>query len=297
MASVKDWIEGARLRTLSAGLSPVIAGTGIAMWLDKASFPRFLLATVVALALQIGSNFSNDYSDGIRGTDDVRTGPPRLTGGGKAKPKTVKIVAFACYGVGAVAGLALVALSGTWWLLGVGVLAIAAAWLYTGGKHPYGYMGLGEIFVFIFFGLVACAGTTYTQAGTVPWQGWLVSASLGFIACAVLMANNIRDIPTDEQAGKMTLAVRLGDRRARIAYGLLCFVPVAAALFVPTIGGWAFLYLPAFTLAILNTRRVLGNAKIKPAQGLELIPVLRDTGFVGLLYAIATLLAFALVSG
>lgn len=297
MASVEDWIEGARLRTLNAGLSPVIAGTGIALWLGAASFPRFLLATIVALALQIGSNFSNDYSDGIRGTDDVRTGPPRLTGGGKAKPQTVKMVAFACYGIGAVAGLALVALSGAWWLLGVGVLAIAAAWLYTGGKHPYGYMGLGEIFVFIFFGLVACAGTTYTQAGTVPWQGWLVAASLGFIACAVLMANNIRDIPTDEQAGKMTLAVRLGDRHARIAYGVLCFTPVlAATTFVPTIGLWTLLYLPALLLAALNTARVIGIAVKEPAQGLELIPVLRNTGFVGLLYAIATLLAFALAA-
>lgn len=295
MASVNDWIEGARLRTLNAGLSPVIAGTGIALWLGAASFPRFLLAAIVALALQIGSNFSNDYSDGIRGTDDVRTGPPRLTGGGKAKPKTVKMVAFACYGVGAIAGLALVALSGAWWLLGVGVFAIAAAWLYTGGKHPYGYMGLGEVFVFIFFGLVACAGTTYTQAGTVPWQGWLVAASLGFIACAVLMANNIRDIPTDEQAGKMTLAVRLGNRRARIAYVLLCLLPiVAAAVFIPTISWWILLYLPALALTVVNGMRVLGSAKKKPAQGLELIPVLRDTGFVGLLYAVATFLAFAL---
>lgn len=296
MTSVKDWIEGARLRTLNAGLSPVIAGTGIALWLGAASFPRFLLATIVALALQIGSNFSNDYSDGIRGTDNVRTGPPRLTGGGKAKPQTVKMVAFACYGIGAIAGLILVALSGAWWLVAVGVLAIAAAWLYTGGKHPYGYMGLGEIFVFIFFGLVACAGTTYTQAGTVPWQGWLTAASLGFIACAVLMANNIRDIPTDAQAGKMTLAVRLGDRRARIAYALLCIVPVVAAVaFIPSLGWWVLLYLPALGLSVMNGVRVLGSAKKKSAQGLELIPVLRDTGFVGLAYALATLLAFFLV--
>lgn len=295
MASVKDWIEGARLRTLSAGLSPVIAGTGIALWLEKSSFVRFLLAALVALALQIGSNLSNDYSDGIRGTDDVRTGPPRLTGGGKAKPQTVKMVAFMSYGFGAVCGLALVALSGAWWLLAIGVLAIAAAWFYTGGKHPYGYMGLGEVFVFIFFGLVACTGTTYTQAGSVPWQGWLVAAALGFIACAVLMANNIRDIPTDEQAGKMTLAVRLGDSRARIAYALLCLVPVVAAVaFVPTVGWWAFLYLPALLLATYTTALVMGSASKEPAQGLDLIPVLRDTGFVGLLYAIATLLTFAL---
>ncbi|MBR5951166.1 MAG: 1,4-dihydroxy-2-naphthoate polyprenyltransferase [Actinomycetaceae bacterium] len=296
MANAKDWIEGARLRTLSAGISPVIAGTGIAMWLGAASFPRFVLAAIVALALQIGSNYSNDYSDGIRGTDDVRTGPARLTGGGKARPRTVKMVAFTFYGIGAVAGLGLVALSGAWWLLGIGVLAIVAAWLYTGGKHPYGYMGLGEIFVFVFFGLVACAGTTYTQAGSVPWQGWLVAASLGFIACAVLMANNIRDIPTDKEAGKMTLAVRLGDRRARIAYVLLCLAPVAAMLVVPTIGKWGFLYLPALFLAAMNARRVLGTSKEKPAQGLALIPVLRDTGFVELLYAIATFFAFAFLA-
>lgn len=313
MATVKDWIEGARLRTLAAGLSPVIAGTGIALWLDSGSFARFLLAALVALGLQIGSNFSNDYSDGIRGTDDVRTGPARLTGGGKARPELVKYVAFACYGVAGVAGLALVAVCGKWWLLLLGVLAVLAAWFYTGGKHPYGYIGLGEVFVFLFFGLMAGAGTVYTQALRVPWQGWWMAASVGFIACAVLMANNIRDIPTDREAGKMTLAARIGDAKARLAYDALVLFPVLGAVaYVGTIGWWVLLYLPALALALRNIavvegwtgrrredlpaalRRWFAGKGRGKAKGLQLIPVLRDTGFVELLYAAATFCAFGM---
>ena len=314
MATVKDWIEGARLRTLAAGISPVIAGTGIAMWLDSGSFLRFVLAALVALGLQIGSNFSNDYSDGIRGTDDVRTGPARLTGGGKAKPELVKAVAFACYGAAGVFGLILVAVCGQWWLLVLGVLAVLAAWYYTGGAHPYGYMGLGEVFVFVFFGLMAGAGTVYTQALSVPWQAWWMAASVGFVACAVLMANNIRDIPTDRTSGKMTLAVRLGDTRARLAYDALVLVPVLGALaYTGTIGWRVVLFLPALALALRNVavvegftgrrvedlpaagkRWIAGKGRGK-AKGLQLIPVLRDTGFVELAYALAAFIAFATV--
>ncbi len=313
MATAQDWIEGARLRTLAAGASPVIAGTGIALWTGSGSFGRFLLATVVALALQIGSNYSNDYSDGIRGTDDNRTGPPRLTGGGKASPATVKRVAFGFYGIAAVAGLALVALCGQWWLLLPGALAVLAAWFYTGGSRPYGYMGLGEVFVFVFFGLMAGAGTVYTQALAVSWQGWWMAASVGLIACAVLMANNIRDIPTDIRAGKMTLAARLGDTKARLAYDALALLPVLGALaYAPAIGWMVLAYLPALALTLRNIAIVegltgsqgqnlpqaatprLAGARREKAAGKALVAVLRDTGFAELLYALATFLGFAL---
>ncbi|MBP3222553.1 MAG: 1,4-dihydroxy-2-naphthoate octaprenyltransferase, partial [Actinomycetaceae bacterium] len=155
MATVKDWIEGARLRTLSASIAPVIAGTSVALTHGYRQWLQACLALIVGLSLQIASNYSNDYSDGIRGTDDNRTGPQRLTGGGLAKPQTVKYVAFFFYGLGALAGFILIWSTGLWWLLSIGVFAILAAWFYTGGKHPYGYIGLGDVFVFIFFGLVA----------------------------------------------------------------------------------------------------------------------------------------------
>lgn len=295
MANVKDWVEGARLRTLPAAVAPVLAGTGIALSMDRGSFVRAFLAAAVALLFQIGVNFSNDYSDGIRGTDDVRTGPPRLTGGGKATPRTVKLVAFACFGLGCVAGLILVALSGTWWLIVAGALSVVAAWFYTGGKKPYGYMGLGEIFVFVFFGLVATAGTTYTQALQVPWQAWLAACSIGLLACALLMVNNIRDIPTDSITGKNTQAVRLGDTKARLTYDAMVLLPFVVALaYLPELG-WPLLVclLPAAWLTERNIARIHGLGKRERAHGLALIPVLRDTGFIELTYALGLFAAFA----
>ncbi|MDN6486765.1 1,4-dihydroxy-2-naphthoate polyprenyltransferase [Ancrocorticia populi] len=291
MATVNDWIEGARLRTLPASVAPVLAGTGIAFWMGHGSVVRGLLAAAVALAFQVGVNFSNDYSDGIRGTDDVRTGPPRLTGGGKAKPSTVKRAAFACFGIGCLAGLWLVALAGAWWMILAGGLAVVAAWYYTGGRHPYGYMGLGEVFVFVFFGLLATVGTTYTQALHVTWHAWVSAIAIGLIACALLMVNNIRDIPTDSVAGKNTLAVRLGELPARLTYDAMITLPLIMALaFIPELGWWLALLLPAAGLAIHNLLRIHAHH----ATGKALIPVLRDTGFLELAYGAGLGLAFAL---
>lgn len=269
------------MRTLPAALSPVILGTFSAYALGAGSIPRALLAGGLALALQVGVNFANDYSDGVRGTDDVRTGPPRLTGGGLAGPRTVKLAAFGSFGVGALLGFVLVALTGQWWLLAIGAAAVVAAWYYTGGSRPYGYMGLGEVFVFIFFGLVATLGTTYTQALTVGVATWLGAIGVGLIACAILMANNIRDIPTDRAVGKKTLAVRLGDRGARIGFVAMLVIPVAlgavAAIWYP----WTLL-----TLALLPAVAWLARPVLAGSGGRNLIPVLRNTGFFEIAYSV-----------
>ena len=231
----RQWVQGARPRTLPAAVAPVAAGTGIAHALGAGSVPRALLALLVSLALQVAVNYANDYSDGIRGTDADRVGPLRLVGSGTASPGSVRAAAMAAFGVAAVAGVALVAVSGTWWLLAVGAAAVLAAWTYTGGRRPYGYLGLGEVFVFVFFGLVAVLGTTYTQAGRISWAAVCAATGVGLLACAILVANNLRDIPSDTLAGKRTLAVRLGDRATRRLYAamvvgaLLLVLPVAAA--------------------------------------------------------------------
>ncbi|MHB1065475.1 MAG: 1,4-dihydroxy-2-naphthoate polyprenyltransferase [Georgenia sp.] len=281
MATLSDWLEGARVRTLPASVSPVLIGTGAAAALGHASVGRALLAGGVALALQIGVNFANDYSDGVRGTDAVRTGPPRLTGGGKASPATVKRAAILSLVVGAVLGTVLVAVSGTWWLLAAGVLALLAAWGYTGGRHPYGYLGLGEVGVFAFFGLMATLGTTYTQALTLSWPAWAGAIGVGLIACALLMVNNIRDIPTDSQVGKNTLAVRLGERRARLWYSLMVWVPLALALTCAPASPWTLLVLLLVPWTVRLSRTVLGGA-----AGRDLIVVLRDTALLELGYGI-----------
>jgi 1,4-dihydroxy-2-naphthoate octaprenyltransferase len=234
-------------------------------------------------------NYANDYSDGIRGTDDDRVGPFRLTGSRAATPDQVRNAAFTAFGVAAVAGLALVALSGEWWLLIVGVACVLAAWYYTGGRRPYGYAGLGEIAVFIFFGLVAVLGTTYTQTGTVSWAALAGAVAIGSLACAVLVANNLRDIPTDTLAGKITLAVRLGDAGTRRFYLVLVAVPFLAALAVVPVHPWAALALLAVPLAVPPARTV-GNG----AQGLALLPVLRDTGRLSLVYAVLLAVGLAL---
>ena len=171
-----------------------------------------MLALVVSLALQVGVNYANDYSDGIRGTDATRVGPLRLVGSGLASPGAVRAAAFACFAVAAVAGLGLVLLTGFWWLLAVGAACIVAAWFYTGGRHPYGYLGLGELFVFVFFGLVAVGGTVYVQLGRVPLAGLVAGVAIGALACALLVVNNLRDLANDARAGKRTLATRIGDR-------------------------------------------------------------------------------------
>ncbi|AZN29959.1 1,4-dihydroxy-2-naphthoate polyprenyltransferase [Flaviflexus salsibiostraticola] len=288
MAAFKDWLEGARLRTLPAAVAPVLIGTGAAYEVGSGSIPRALLAAGVALSFQVGVNFANDYSDGVRGTDDVRTGPPRLTGGGLVEPRTVKLMAFASLALGGLLGLILIAVSGAWGLLAAGVLAVIAAWYYTGGSRPYGYMGLGEVFVFLFFGLMATLGTTWTQAGQLPASAWLGATGVGLIACALLMVNNIRDIPTDSLVGKNTLAVRMGDRRARLAYVAMLVIPLLLALLIAVWSPWALLTLILAPAVAAQSTRVLSGA-----QGRDLIVVLRDTGLIELGYGLLLLIGLA----
>ncbi|ACU40495.1 1,4-dihydroxy-2-naphthoate polyprenyltransferase [Actinosynnema pretiosum subsp. pretiosum] len=290
MATLAQWISGTRPRTLPNSIAPVLVGAGAAFHIDAFDAVRTLLALLVSMAFQVGVNFANDYSDGIRGTDANRVGPFRLVGSGAAQPKAVRNAAFAALGVGALAGLALVALSGYWWLIGFGAVCIAGAWFYTGGKKPYGYAGLGELAVFLFFGPAAVLGTLYVQAGEVTGIGIGGSVAMGAFSTAVMVANTLRDIPTDLQAGKRTMATTLGDRDTRYLYLALVAVPfvITAANGVrEPLALLGFLSLP---LAALGARRVL-----KGDKGKALIPVLRDTGLAMLLWAVAT--AGALVLG
>jgi 1,4-dihydroxy-2-naphthoate octaprenyltransferase len=289
MATAGEWLEGARLRTLPAAIAPVLVGTGAAAQVDGAHLGRALLAAGVALALQVGVNFANDYSDGVRGTDADRVGPLRLTASGAARPGQVKAAAFASFAVAAVLGLALVALSGHWWLLTVGAAAIAAAWYYTGGRHPYGYLGLGEVGVFLFFGLVAVLGTTYTQAHTLTWPAGLGATGVGLLACALLTVNNIRDVPGDALSGKRTLAVRFGERRARRTYAWLLGLAmvVGAACAVEALG--ALLVLLVAPGAVILAITVLAGAR-----GVLLKPVLAGTGMLELGYGVLLGLGLAL---
>jgi 1,4-dihydroxy-2-naphthoate octaprenyltransferase len=281
MATAAEWISGARPRTLPAAAAPVMVGTGAAAQVDASAWLPALLALGVALALQIGVNYANDYSDGVRGTDLDRVGPMRLTASGAAAPGSVKRAAFASFGVAALLGLALSAVSGHWWLLAVGAVCVAAAWYYTGGKKPYGYRGLGEIAVFVFFGLVAVLGTTYTQADRITWPAVLGAVGVGLIACALLMVNNLRDIPTDVLAGKRTLAVRLGDHKARRAYVAMLWVPVLLGVVCAFWAPWSLVVLLLLGPAILLTIPVLAGAR-----GKLLIPVLAGTGLYELGYGL-----------
>ncbi len=215
MATFEQWVAGARPRTLFAAVAPVVIGTAAAAQHSEPGYAIAILAAVVSLALQIGVNYANDYSDGIRGTDDARVGPVRLVGQKLARPESVKAAAFLTFGFAAITGLALVAIAEAWWLLPLGAASIIAAWKYTGGDKPYGYRGLGEVFVFVFFGLVATLGTMYAQVGTLSWFGLAAAVGVGAIASAILVVNNLRDIPSDTESGKNTLAVRLGDKGTR----------------------------------------------------------------------------------
>lgn len=275
MSTLGAWVHGARVRTLPAAVAPVLVGTGAAAWVDAVSVPRALLAAGVALALQVAVNFANDYSDGVRGTDDDRVGPMRLTATGAVAPRTVKRAAFAAFGVAGVLGLVLCILAGAWWLIAVGGLCVLAAWYYTGGSSPYGYAGLGEVAVLVFFGLVATLGTTYTQAGTVNGPAVLGAFAVGLLSCALLMANNIRDIGTDAPAGKRTLAVRLGPVWARRGYAAMVLAGVLAGALVALWEPWALTVAALVLPALVPVRRVLAGA-----TGAVLITVLRDTGFL-----------------
>jgi 1,4-dihydroxy-2-naphthoate polyprenyltransferase len=288
VASFAQWISGARPRTLPNAVAPVVAGTGAAAGLHSAVWWKALLALAVAVALIIGVNYANDYSDGIRGTDDERAGPVRLVGSRLAAPRSVLTAAVTSLSVGAVAGLALALLSAPW-LIAVGAACIAGAWLYTGGSKPYGYAGFGEVAVFVFFGLVAVLGTEYTQALRVDWVGAVLALSTGALSSSVLVANNLRDIPTDAQSGKLTLAVRLGDARTRVLYQALLATAGAATLVLAAATPWCAVGLLATPLAL----RALAPVR-SGRGGHELIPVLRDTGLAMVVWAIAVATALAL---
>jgi 1,4-dihydroxy-2-naphthoate octaprenyltransferase len=280
VATVSEWIEGARPRTLPAAVAPVLAGTGAAAHADGLVLWKALVALVVSLALQLGVNYANDYSDGIRGTDDDRVGPLRLVGSGVASAQSVKRAALLCLAIGAAAGLLLAATSG-WELLLVGAVALLAAWFYTGGSSPYGYKALGEVSVFLFFGLVAVMGTTYVQLGSVTLASALAGVGVGALACAILVANNLRDIPTDVVAGKHTLAVLLGDARSRTFFGLLVVTALVCVVALSlAVEPWAALGAAGIAVALRAWATVRAGA-----VGGALVPVLRDTGLAELVYA------------
>ena len=284
----RDWVSGARLRTLPLAIAPVAAGAGIAHMLHAFSLTLSLLALAVALLLQIGVNYANDYSDGIRGTDAFRVGPARLTGSGRVNPKHVLVTALVFFALAAVAGLAAVIISERWWFLAVGAVAIVAAWFYTGGKRPYGYAGLGELVVFVFFGIVATVGTVWLQTEIANQEMWFAGAGIGFFAVAVLVVNNLRDIPTDRAAGKRTLAVRIGERWTRVLYVVCMVLPFA----VPLVFGWAYsgMMLVWFVLAAVIPAVII---TLTARTARELIIVLQLTSFAALAYGVLLGVAFA----
>lgn len=288
MATPSQWLAGARPKTLPAALAPVLVGTGAAVALDGFRLVPALLALVVALALQVAVNYANDYSDGRRGTDADRVGPMRLVGSGAAAPRQVLVAAGLAFGVAAVAGVALAAVS-SWWLVAVGAVCIAAAWTYTGGPLPYGYRALGEVFVFVFFGPVAVVGTTYAQTGTLSGLALVVSVPVGLLIVALLVVNNLRDIEGDAIVGKRTLAVLLGARATRLLYvGLLAgaFAVVAA---VAVVRPWAVLALLGTPLAVPPARTVLSGGR-----GPALIGALQGTGLLTLATGILLAVGLAL---
>jgi 1,4-dihydroxy-2-naphthoate octaprenyltransferase len=289
VATPAQWIEGARLRTLPMAVAPVVAGSAAAQALHSFDPVRAVLALLVALFLQIGVNYANDYSDGIKGTDDVRVGPLRLTGSGVAAPGHVKAAALLCFGLGALAGAALVVLSRQWWFIPVGLSAVLAAWGYTGGRTPYGYRGLGDVFVFVYFGLVAVLGTTLTQAGALNPEAWVAALSTGLIATALLMANNIRDLPGDREVGKRTLAVRLGDPMARVVFTAEIAVALALVLFLVPGNPWMLVVLLLVPVALPPVATVL---RVQDRR--RLIPVLKQCGVLNVGWAVLFTLAVLL---
>ena len=288
MATAAQWVEGARPRTLPNAIAPVLVGTGAAAALDGFAPGKAALALVVALALIVGVNYANDYSDGIRGTDDERVGPLRLVGSEVAAPQQVKTAALACFAVAGAAGLVL-SLTTAWWLLLVGAACVAGAWYYTGGRNPYGYSGFGEVSVFVYFGLVAVLGTEFVQVERLSWSGLGGAVAVGAFSSAVLVANNLRDIASDTATGKRTMAVRLGDARTRTLHRVLLAVPLVVSLLLVLTTPWALLGLLTAPLS------VRANAPVRSgALGMALVPALRDTGLAMLAWAALTGLALAL---
>jgi 1,4-dihydroxy-2-naphthoate octaprenyltransferase len=273
-------VAAARPRTLPAAIAPVLVGSGLAAAVSAFSWWKGLLTLLVSVALQVGVNYANDYSDGIRGTDTDRVGPFRLVGSGAAKPATVKAAAFGCFALAGAAGLVLAVVT-AWWLILIGAACILAAWFYTGGPRPYGYAGLGEVFVFVFFGLVAVLGTEYVMAERISLTGIALAIGIGLLACAVLVANNLRDVDTDAVVGKRTLAVLLGAPLTRRVYALMIVGAFLAVVAVGLRHPWCLIGLAAAALAVGPVRAVLAGAK-----GRALIPVLGATARTEFGYAV-----------
>jgi 1,4-dihydroxy-2-naphthoate octaprenyltransferase len=288
--NIRLWIEGARLRTLPLAIAPVAIGAGAADAMQRFDLLLSALALGVALFLQIGVNFANDYSDGIRGTDDKRVGPLRLTGSKSVKPESVKTAAMFFFILAAASGFEIVVTTGQWWLIAVGLLSIVAAWFYTGGKNPYGYAGFGEIAVFVFFGLVATIGTAYIQIGFVDLNSVLGGIAAGSFAAAVLMVNNIRDLETDRISSKKTLAVRMGAKWAKRLFIFMIWFPFVVLVYFSLLYPISFLAYAALFLVAPATLIVLTAKSAK-----ELVLVLKLTSFASLTYAL--LLTLGLIVG
>ena len=288
MAGVRDWASGARPRTLPAAVVPVVVGSGVASGYGHFSLWRGVLALIVALALQVGVNYANDYSDGVRGTDERRVGPVRLVASGLAPARQVLTAALSCFAVACLAGFTLAAVT-SWWLILLGAVAVAAAWTYTGGRYPYGYHGFGEIAVFAFFGLAAVAGTAYVEMGSLPWLAVIAAVPVGLLACALLVINNLRDIPSDRLAGKRTLAVMLGDQDTRWLYIACALLPFAVAAAVAPARPLVLLVFAALPLALIPARAVHTGA-----AGPALIGALGKTGRLQLAFGALLTLGLAI---
>ncbi|MFM7542089.1 MAG: 1,4-dihydroxy-2-naphthoate polyprenyltransferase [Actinomycetales bacterium] len=284
MTSRELWIAGARPKTLVAAIAPVIVGTALAGY--DAKLINFLLALIVGLALQIGVNYANDYSDGTKGTDDDRVGPIRLVGAGLAKPTEVKRAALISFGVAALAGLILASRT-DWFLLIIGGLAILAAWGYTGGAKPYGYLALGEVSVFIFFGLVATLGTYYVQVGGISFEVLIAAIAMGFLATAILVVNNLRDLERDAKSGKTTLAVKLGATKTRALYRITIFLPLLLALTLAVESRFFLISLLALPQLFRASRAINSGA---------LIELLGKTGQIQITISLALSLASILAA-
>jgi 1,4-dihydroxy-2-naphthoate polyprenyltransferase len=287
VATARHWLGGARPRTLPAAIVPVLVGSGVAAGYLLFSPWRAALAMVVALALQVGVNYANDYSDGVRGTDEARVGPVRLVAAGLATPRRVRAAALSCFAVACAAGFVLAAVT-SWWLLLVGAAAVAAAWTYTGGRHPYGYHGLGEVAVFAFFGVAAVVGTAYVQMGRVAWLAFAASIPVGLLACALLVINNLRDIPSDTAAGKRTLAVLMGDQQTRLLYAVCTLLPFGMVVVIAFARPFALLALATLPLALPPLQAVRAGA-----QGPALVGALGQTGRLQLAFGVLLTIGLA----